>query len=88
MVPQPTHQGGAGAVRGLLLSLRPGQWVKNLACGAGLVFSGKLFHPDAALAAMLAVLGFCLGASAIFPRGELRGPNGQVQVMGNVKIHF
>ena len=71
MVPQPTHQGGAGAVRGLLLSLRPGQWVKNLACGAGLVFSGKLFHPDAALAAMLAVLGFCLGASAIYLINDL-----------------
>ena len=36
---------------GLILAARPSHWVKNCACFAGLVFSGKLFDAKAVLGA-------------------------------------
>jgi hypothetical protein len=39
---------------------RPRQWIKNLACFAGLVFSGHLFDPRAMFQSVLAFMGFCL----------------------------
>jgi 4-hydroxybenzoate polyprenyltransferase len=45
---------------------RPRQWIKNLACFAGLVFSGHLFDPRAMFASMMAFMGFCLSASAVY----------------------
>jgi 4-hydroxybenzoate polyprenyltransferase len=51
---------------GVVLATRPGQWVKNLACFAGLIFSGQLFDERAALRALLAFAGFCLAASAVY----------------------
>jgi 4-hydroxybenzoate polyprenyltransferase len=56
----------ARRVRGLVRAARPGQWVKNFACFAGLIFSGKLFEPRAALEALLAFVGFCLASSAVY----------------------
>jgi 4-hydroxybenzoate polyprenyltransferase len=46
--------------------LRPKQWVKNLACLAGLVFSGRLFDGSAQLAAVLAFTAFCLASSCVY----------------------
>jgi 4-hydroxybenzoate polyprenyltransferase len=51
---------------GLLRAARPGQWVKNLACFAGLIFSGQLFYTHAVVQALLAFMGFCLAASAVY----------------------
>src|SRR5207249_5061382 len=54
--------------RGLLdlgLAARPRQWIKNLACFAGLVFSGHLFDQRAMFQSVLAFVGFCLSASAV-----------------------
>ncbi len=56
----------AHALRGLILALRPGQWVKNFACFAGLVFSGQFFHSSSFSRACQAFVGFCLAASAIY----------------------
>jgi 4-hydroxybenzoate polyprenyltransferase len=47
----------------LVRAARPGQWVKNLACFAGLIFSGRLFQGGAFAAACLAFAGFSLAAS-------------------------
>jgi len=50
----------------LTQAVRPRQWIKNLACFAGLIFSGRLFHPSAIIQALLACAGFCLAASAVY----------------------
>jgi 4-hydroxybenzoate polyprenyltransferase len=51
---------------GLARAARPGQWVKNLACFAGVIFSGQLFQPRAVGRAAAAFAGFCLASSAVY----------------------
>ena len=46
--------------------MRPRQWIKNLACFAGLIFSGQLLRLDALGRAGLAFAGYCLAASAVY----------------------
>jgi 4-hydroxybenzoate polyprenyltransferase len=55
-----------GALRSLLLVMRPHQWVKNLTCFAGLLFSGRLVQAEMLISAGLAFGAFCLMASAIY----------------------
>ena len=55
-----------GRLAGLARAARPSQWVKNLVCFAGLIFSGRLFVPRAVGEAVLAFAAFCLGASAVY----------------------
>jgi 4-hydroxybenzoate polyprenyltransferase len=51
---------------GLIATARPRQWVKNLACFAGLIFSGHLFDAESIGAAFWAFLGFCLASSSVY----------------------
>lgn len=51
---------------GLVVAARPRQWVKNVACLAGLVFSGRLFEVGALGLAALAFAAFCLASSSIY----------------------
>jgi 4-hydroxybenzoate polyprenyltransferase len=51
---------------GLILAARPGQWLKNAACFAGLIFSGRLFQAHSILRALAAFAGFCVAASAVY----------------------
>lgn len=51
---------------GLVEAARPRQWIKNLACFAGLIFSGRLFLERAAFRASVAFAGFCLAAAAVY----------------------
>jgi 4-hydroxybenzoate polyprenyltransferase len=53
-------------MRGLVESARPRQWVKNFACFAGVIFSGRLVEIEAVGAAVVAFLGFCLASSAVY----------------------
>ena len=50
----------------LLKTVRPRQWVKNLALYAALVFSGLLFEPGYFVKVTQAVLVFCLLASSVY----------------------
>jgi 4-hydroxybenzoate polyprenyltransferase len=50
----------------LVLAMRPHQWLKNLACLAGVIFSGQLFDTVMLLRAGLAVVAFSLAASAVY----------------------
>jgi 4-hydroxybenzoate polyprenyltransferase len=50
----------------LLVSLRPGQWTKNLIVFAGLVFSLKLFDPRAILTAIEAFVIFCALSGIVY----------------------
>jgi len=59
---------GLDRLVGLVRAARPGQWVKNLACFAGLIFSERhlLFVARADLAALVAFAGFSLAASGSY----------------------
>jgi len=46
--------------------MRPTQWSKNLACFAGLIFSGRLFCPACEAGAVAGFAAFCLLASAAY----------------------
>ena len=50
----------------LILSLRPGQWTKNLIVFAGLVFSLKLFEPEAILTSIEAFVIFCALSGVVY----------------------
>ncbi len=56
----------------LLVSLRPGQWTKNLILFAGLTFGGKLFDPASARAAGLAFLVFCVLSGVVYLINDVR----------------
>jgi 4-hydroxybenzoate polyprenyltransferase len=53
-------------VRALVRQLRPKQWVKNLACLAGLIFSGQLLQAKAEAQALVAFWAFCFASSAVY----------------------
>jgi 4-hydroxybenzoate polyprenyltransferase len=55
----------------LVAALRPRQWTKNAAVLAPLVFAQRLLQPDLAVAALLAVLAFCLLSSAVYVLNDL-----------------
>ncbi len=57
--------------RALVAELRPKQWIKNLTCLAGLVFSGELFEGRHITEAGVAFATFCLAASAIYIINDL-----------------
>ena len=50
----------------LIVSLRPGQWTKNLLIFAGLLFGHRLLNPGAVLAAGAAFLIFCALSGAVY----------------------
>jgi 4-hydroxybenzoate polyprenyltransferase len=61
--------GGAPArtpLAGLVVSLRPGQWTKNLFVFAGLLFGKRLFEPTAVATACAAFAVFCLLSGVIY----------------------
>ena len=60
---------GAGMVSKLkhvVVSMRPGQWSKNLFIFAGLIFSGNLFHPEVLIRVGSGFILFSLVASSIY----------------------
>ena len=63
----PRSQGRSPALLlNLLISLRPGQWTKNLFVFAALVFAQRLDDPDAVLRAVVAFVVFCALSGAIY----------------------
>lgn len=57
--------------RGLLMTLRPSQWVKNLFVLAPVVFAKHLTHPSVIQSAIGAFLIFCLLAGAVYTLNDL-----------------
>ncbi|MFH0810705.1 MAG: decaprenyl-phosphate phosphoribosyltransferase [Pseudomonadota bacterium] len=55
----------------LLLSMRPGQWVKNFFVLTPLLFSGHLFQTTAAARALGAFLLFCLASGMVYLLNDL-----------------
>jgi len=56
---------------GLIKSMRPQQWVKNLIVYAALVFDGKMLMPDLFLRATFVAICFCLAASSVYLLNDL-----------------
>ena len=66
-----TSPGGRSAVgrstaANLLISVRPGEWIKNTFVFAGLVFSRKLTDPAAVIASVTAFAIFCALSGAVY----------------------
>jgi 4-hydroxybenzoate polyprenyltransferase len=57
---------GSLALTGLLLSMRPEQWTKNLIVFAALVFGRRLFDPAAVGLSLAAFLIFCAVSSVVY----------------------
>lgn len=53
-------------VRALVLEMRPVQWIKNLTCLAGLIFSGRLLVTSHQIEAVLGFWCFCFASSAVY----------------------
>ena len=59
-------QGPRPVLLNLLISLRPGQWTKNLFVFAALVFAQRLTDTDAVVQAVIAFLVFCALSSTVY----------------------
>src|SRR5687767_8822670 len=59
-------QGPRPVLLNLLISLRPGQWTKNLFVFAALVFAQRLTDADAVVHAIIAFLVFCALSSTVY----------------------
>jgi 4-hydroxybenzoate polyprenyltransferase len=59
------------AIRSLIRLLRPAQWVKNVFVFAGLLFNQSLDDAVMVTSVVLAFLGFCLVASAIYVLNDI-----------------
>jgi 4-hydroxybenzoate polyprenyltransferase len=62
----PAGRSSRSVALSLLVSLRPGQWTKNLFVFAGLVFGKRLLDPVAALQATAAFAIFCALSGAVY----------------------
>jgi 4-hydroxybenzoate polyprenyltransferase len=62
----PERVRGRSAARGLLISLRPSQWTKNLIVFAALIFGRRLTDPAAIGMACAAFLVFCALCGAVY----------------------
>ena len=62
----PSAHGRRPIFLNLLVSLRPGQWTKNLFVFAALVFAERLTDRDAVLRAIVAFLDFCALSGAMY----------------------
>jgi decaprenyl-phosphate phosphoribosyltransferase len=58
-------------IRGLIRTIRPHQWVKNVFVLAPVVFAREIFRPGLLTSAALAFLVFCLLAGAIYTINDL-----------------
>lgn len=58
-------------VRGLIRTIRPHQWVKNVFVLAPVVFATKLFDPTMLVRATVAFAAFCLLAGAVYTINDL-----------------
>ena len=62
----PISQGPRPVLLNLLISLRPGQWTKNLFVFAALVFAQRLNERHAVVRAVIAFLAFCALSSTVY----------------------
>lgn len=59
------------SIIGLLRTMRPKQWTKNILIFGGIVFDGQLFDSDALIRVAVSFLLFCLSASTVYIINDL-----------------
>jgi 4-hydroxybenzoate polyprenyltransferase len=62
---------GLDAVKNLVISMRPRQWIKNLLLFAALIFSKNVLHPQMALTSLKAFALFCMLSSGVYLLNDL-----------------
>lgn len=62
---------GRSWLLGLVRTMRPKQWTKNVIIYAGIVFDGQLFVPDSMLRVTVSFVLLCLGASTVYIVNDL-----------------
>lgn len=62
----PPAPGAGGALTGLVRTMRPRQWIKNVLVLAAPLASSRLFEPSVATTTLIAFVAFCLAASAVY----------------------
>ncbi|MGQ7295016.1 decaprenyl-phosphate phosphoribosyltransferase [Quadrisphaera sp. KR29] len=65
-VDTPVRRSPSSAAGGVLRTMRPRQWVKNVLVGAAPLSAGLLFDVDVIRTTVLAFVSFCLAASAVY----------------------
>lgn len=68
---EPPVSARGGVVGGLLKTIRPHQWVKNLFVMAPIVFAKNVFHPQSLTAALTAFGVFCLLSGAVYTLNDI-----------------
>lgn len=68
-VPEEAARGGL--LGGLIKTIRPHQWVKNLFVLAPIVFAKNVFHPDLLVRALTAVAVFCVLSGAVYTLNDI-----------------
>lgn len=63
---------GRGAVPGLLIAIRPAEWIKNTFVFAAILFAGKILDVAAVRAAVIGFVALCCAASATYLFNDLR----------------
>ena len=66
LISDQTPRRPVSVLRALVIQLRPTQWLKNLACLAGLIFSGRLFQSHAMVQAWMGFAAYCFASSSIY----------------------
>ncbi len=69
--PSPPHVSLPRRLLGMLRTMRPHQWVKNLFVVAPVVFAKQLTHPQVIKGGISALVVFCLLASAVYTLNDL-----------------
>jgi len=59
------------AIIGLVRTMRPKQWTKNVIIYAGLIFDGQLFKPDPFIRVTLSFILLCFAASSVYIINDL-----------------
>ncbi len=71
--------GYMSSVRGLLISMRPRQWVKNLLVVAVPLASGRMLEPAVMANTALAFVSFCAAASSVYLTNDLLDREGDAR---------
>ena len=66
---ETTHR--PGTLAGIVVSLRPKQWIKNLVVFAALIFAQRLTEADLLIRALIAFVLFCAMSGAIYLINDL-----------------
>ncbi len=77
--PRPATSGGRSLARGIIRSLRPGQWTKNFLVFAPLIFAVRLFDPISVVRASAGFAVFCALSSVVYLINDIMDRDGDRQ---------